>query len=117
MQRSGFADVAPEFTRQLAGIRSYGAAERLVAREGTRLWRRAVDRVQGRGPAGGDLSRDDDRPLYWARLGLTRELRLWEPEFELTETNARPFSTAWSRPPGGRATSTIRRARASRRSC
>ncbi|MFE9553170.1 pyroglutamyl peptidase [Streptomyces sp. NPDC006703] len=85
LERSGFDGVAPEFTRQLAGIRSYGAAERLVAREGTRLWRRAVDRVQGRGPAGGDLSRDDDRPLYWARLGLTRELRLWQPEFGLTD--------------------------------
>ncbi|MEV8523060.1 pyroglutamyl peptidase [Streptomyces sp. NPDC052000] len=85
LQRSGFDGVAPEFTRRLAGIRSYGAAERLVAREGTRLWRRAVDRVQGRGPAGGDLSRDDDRPLYWARLGLTRELRLWQPEFGLTD--------------------------------
>ncbi|MFE4868415.1 pyroglutamyl peptidase [Streptomyces sp. NPDC056682] len=85
LERSGFDGVAPEFTRRLAGIRSYGAAERLVAREGTRLWRRAVDRVQGRGPAGGDLSRDDDRPLYWARLGLTRELRLWQPEFGLTD--------------------------------
>ncbi|WP_329467738.1 pyroglutamyl peptidase [Streptomyces sp. NBC_01431] len=85
LERSGFDGVAPEFTRRLAGIRSYGAAERLVDREGTRLWRRAVDRVQGRGPAGGDLSRDDDRPLYWARLGLTRELRLWQPEFGLTD--------------------------------
>ncbi|MFD7012985.1 pyroglutamyl peptidase [Streptomyces sp. NPDC059928] len=85
LERSGFDGVAPEFTRRLAGIRSYGAAERLVAREGTRLWRRAVDRVQGRGPAGGDLSRDDDRPLYWARLGLTRELRLWQPEFGLAD--------------------------------
>ncbi|MFG2720986.1 pyroglutamyl peptidase [Streptomyces sp. NPDC048416] len=84
LARSGFDDVAPEFTRELQGVRSYGAAQRLVSREGTRLWRRAVDRVQGRGPAGGDLSRDDDRPLYWARLGLTRELRLWQPEFGLT---------------------------------
>lgn len=87
LARSGFADVAPEFTRKLAAARSYGAAQRLVEREGTRLWKRAVDRVQGRGPAGGDLSRDDDRPLYWARLGLTRELRLWEPEFGLSEAD------------------------------
>ncbi len=85
LARSGFADVAPEFTRAIEATRSYGAARRLVEREGTRLWRRAVDRAQGRGPAGGDLSRDDDRPLYWARLGLTRELRLWKPEFGLSE--------------------------------
>ncbi|MBI0301472.1 pyroglutamyl peptidase, partial [Streptomyces sp. PRKS01-29] len=68
LRRSGFADVAPDFTRALAGVRSAAEAERVIAREGGRLWRRAVDRVQGRGPAGGDLSRDDDRPLYWARL-------------------------------------------------
>ncbi|WP_188278334.1 pyroglutamyl peptidase [Streptomyces sp. CBMA152] len=85
LRRSGFDDAAPEFTRALADVRSYRQADRLVAREGARLWRRAVDRAQGRGPAGGDLSRDDDRPLYWARLGLTRELRGWEPEFGLTE--------------------------------
>ncbi len=41
--------------------------------------------MQGRGPVSGDLSRDDDRPLYWARLGMTRELRGWEPRFGLDE--------------------------------
>ncbi|WP_120728266.1 pyroglutamyl peptidase [Streptomyces hundungensis] len=87
LERGGFAGVAPGFARELAGARSYEAARRLVEREGSGLWRRAVDRVQGRGPAGGDLSRDDDRPLYWARLGLTRELRLWQPEFTLTQAS------------------------------
>lgn len=84
LRRSGFAAVAPEFARALAGARSYAQAERVVVREGSQLWRRAVDRAQGRGPAGGDLSRDDDRPLYWARLGMTREVRGWEPEFGIT---------------------------------
>ncbi|MBZ4318038.1 pyroglutamyl peptidase, partial [Streptomyces huiliensis] len=46
--------------------------------------RRAVARAQGRGPATGDLPRDDDRPLYWARLSLTRELRQWKPTFTLS---------------------------------
>ncbi|GAA2523310.1 MULTISPECIES: pyroglutamyl peptidase [Streptomyces] len=84
LRRSGFGTVAPEFARALDRARSYAQARRTVAREGTALWRRAVDRAQGRGPAGGDLSRDDDRPLYWARLGMTRELRAWEPGFGLT---------------------------------
>ncbi|MEU4347537.1 pyroglutamyl peptidase [Streptomyces sp. NPDC023838] len=84
LRRSGFDGVAPEFARELSGVRSYRQAERLVARESAGLWRRAVDRAQGRGPTGGDLSRDDDRPLYWARLGMTRELRGWEPEFGLS---------------------------------
>ncbi|GGP98816.1 hypothetical protein GCM10010279_01950 [Streptomyces mutabilis] len=85
LRRSGFTGVAPAFARGLGRADSYREARRLVAREGSALWRRAVDRVQGRGPAGGDLSRDDDRPLYWARLGMTRELRTWDPQFRLTE--------------------------------
>ncbi|MFM9682259.1 pyroglutamyl peptidase [Streptomyces brasiliscabiei] len=85
LRRSGFDAVAPEFARALDGARSYAQAERIVVRQGARLWTRAVDRVQGRGPAGGDLSRDDDRPLYWARLGMTREVRGWEPGFGLSD--------------------------------
>ncbi|MFF5569783.1 pyroglutamyl peptidase [Streptomyces luteogriseus] len=85
LRRSGFDTVAPGLARALEAARSYGEARRAVTREGARLWRRAVDRAQGRGPAGGDLSRDDDRPLYWARLGMTREVRTWEPEFGLTD--------------------------------
>ncbi|MDI6516046.1 pyroglutamyl peptidase [Streptomyces coelicoflavus] len=85
LRRSGFAAVTPAFARKLGRADSYGEARAVVAREGAALWRRAVDRVQGRGPARGDLSRDDDRPLYWARLAMTRELRTWEPGFGLGE--------------------------------
>ncbi|MFG2677648.1 pyroglutamyl peptidase [Streptomyces sp. NPDC048392] len=84
LRRSGFAAAAPAFARGLGRADSYRRARAVVAREGTALWRRAVDRAQGRGPARGDLSRDDDRPLYWARLGMTRELRAWEPGFGLS---------------------------------
>ncbi|MET9521414.1 pyroglutamyl peptidase [Streptomyces coeruleorubidus] len=85
LRRSGFGTVAPRLARALDEARSYAQARRAVAHEGARLWRRAVDRAQGRGPSGGDLSRDDDRPLYWARLGMTREVRAWEPDFGLTD--------------------------------
>ncbi|MFE0523731.1 pyroglutamyl peptidase [Streptomyces sp. NPDC058954] len=85
LSRSGFDDVAPRLARDLGAAGSYAEARRIVVREGHALWRRAVDRVQGHGPAGGDLSRDDDRPLYWARLGMTREVRTWEPEFGLSD--------------------------------
>ncbi|GGQ15385.1 pyroglutamyl peptidase [Streptomyces roseolilacinus] len=78
LRRSGFDGAAPRFAAALRGAESYAQAERVVVRHGAALWRRAVDRAQGRGPAGGDLARDDDRPLYWARLGMTRELRAWE---------------------------------------
>ncbi|MEU0069948.1 pyroglutamyl peptidase [Streptomyces sp. NPDC006332] len=85
LRRSGFDAVAPALARALSGARSYPRARQIVVREGSALWRRAVDRAQGRGPAGGDLSRDDDRPLYWARLAMTREVRTWEPGFGLSD--------------------------------
>ncbi|MCX4860584.1 pyroglutamyl peptidase [Streptomyces canus] len=85
LERSGFDAVPLRFTRALGTARSYTEARKVVGRQGAALWKRAVDRAQGRGPAGGDLSRDDDRPLYWARLGMTREVRAWEPSFGLSE--------------------------------
>ncbi|MET9454259.1 pyroglutamyl peptidase [Streptomyces canus] len=85
LERSGFDAVPLRFTRALGTARSYAEARKVVVRQGAALWKRAVDRAQGRGPAGGDLSRDDDRPLYWARLGMTREVRTWEPSFGLSE--------------------------------
>ncbi|WP_406167509.1 pyroglutamyl peptidase [Streptomyces canus] len=86
LERSGFDAVPLRFTRALGTAHSYAEARKVVVRQGSALWQRAVDRAQGRGPAGGDVSRDDDRPLYWARLGMTREVRTWEPSFGLTET-------------------------------
>ncbi|MFJ9003900.1 pyroglutamyl peptidase [Streptomyces canus] len=85
LERSGFDAVPLHFTQALGTARSYAEARKVVVRQGSALWKRAVDRAQGRGPAGGDLSRDDDRPLYWARLGMTREVRTWEPSFGLSE--------------------------------
>ncbi|MFG2496321.1 pyroglutamyl peptidase [Streptomyces caniferus] len=84
LRRSGFDAVEREFGRGLGRVTTYREARRYVADAGRALWRRAVDRAQGRGPDGGDLSRDDDRPLYWARLGMTRQLRQWQPDFGLT---------------------------------
>ncbi|MBW8817685.1 MULTISPECIES: pyroglutamyl peptidase [unclassified Streptomyces] len=85
LERSGFDAVPLRFTRALGTARSYAEARKVVLRQGSALWKRAVDRAQGRGAAGGDLSRDDDRPLYWARLGMAREVRTWEPSFGLSE--------------------------------
>ncbi|MFI1866440.1 pyroglutamyl peptidase [Streptomyces jumonjinensis] len=85
LRRSGFDAVAPRFARALASARSYDRAEDIVEHHASALWERAVDRAQGRGPALGDLSLDDDRPLYWARLGMTRELRQWQPASGLSD--------------------------------
>jgi len=98
LRRSGFDSVAPAFARALDRAHSYGEARRIVERQGEALWQRAVDRAQGRGAAhakAGDLSRDDDRPLYWARLGMTRELRQWEPtRFGVSEARQRALIRA-----------------------
>ena len=104
LARSGFDTVTPEFVRALDKARSYAQAERVVVRQGSRLWQRAVDRAQGRGPAGGDLSRDDDRPLYWARLGMTREVRQWDPEFGLNEAQRTRLLNALERTSRGQDT-------------
>ncbi|MEU0181272.1 pyroglutamyl peptidase [Streptomyces sp. NPDC006207] len=83
LRRGGFDTAAPRFARALAEARDPASAARSVRRHGRALWRAAVDRAQGRGAVGGDLSHDDDRPLYWARLALGAELRRWEPAFAL----------------------------------
>ncbi|MFK0289775.1 pyroglutamyl peptidase [Streptomyces sp. NPDC090442] len=85
LRHSGFGSVAPDFARDLARAHSFEQARGIVVRDGTALWRRAVDWAQGRGPAGGDLGRDDDRPLYWARLGMTRDVRTYKPGFGLSD--------------------------------
>ncbi|WP_171161819.1 pyroglutamyl peptidase [Streptomyces sp. I05A-00742] len=85
LRRGGFGGAGGEFAGALARTRTPGQAERVASEAGRRLWRQAVARAQGRGPAAGDLPRDDDRPLYWARLSLTRELRLWRPAFALSD--------------------------------
>ncbi|AJE80687.1 hypothetical protein SLNWT_0311 [Streptomyces albus] len=94
LRRSGFDALAPRFARALEEARTYAEAERAVSRHGAALWQRAVGRAQGRGPAGGDLSRGDDRPLYWARLALSRELRAWTPEFTLDDGRRRALRAA-----------------------
>lgn len=85
LRRGGFDRAAPAFVRALCRARTLTAARRAVDRHGAALWSAAVDRAQGRGRPGGDLDRADDRPLYWARLAMTRALRQWQPGFPLAD--------------------------------
>ncbi|MFG2222062.1 pyroglutamyl peptidase [Streptomyces sp. NPDC048644] len=112
LRRSGFDRWQREFARGLTRLGSYGESRRYVAREGRALWHRAVRRAQGHGPAGGGLSRDDDRPLYWARLTMTKEVRDWRPDFGLSTARRKALVAALERgsrgqdtiglPPGGK---------------
>jgi pyrrolidone-carboxylate peptidase len=81
LRRSGFANRVSAFTQALCASRGYAAASLVVADHARRLWQAAVARAQG--DAAG-LPADDDRPLYWARLGLTRALRQWVPPFDVS---------------------------------
>src|SRR5437763_16897060 len=83
---TGFDRFGTIFSHALCGTPSRRAADVLVTTQGRLLWSVAVDRAQGRLPARG-LDRTDDRPLYWARLTLTRALRQWTPAFTLSQAD------------------------------
>lgn len=83
LERSGFDRFAKIFTPALCVLPDDRVAERAMRDQGRVLWEAAVARAQGRLPAG-SLPVTDDRPLYWARLQLTKALRQWTPSFELT---------------------------------
>ncbi|MDE3723521.1 pyroglutamyl peptidase [Nocardiopsis sp. N85] len=85
LDRSGFAPAVERFTRELRTAHDAEHAAAVVERHGDALWRTAVDRVGGAGGTEGDLSAGDDRPLYWARLGMTAALHRWEPGFTLAQ--------------------------------
>jgi pyrrolidone-carboxylate peptidase len=83
LTRSGFDRFERAFTPSLCVLPNTRVATAAVKGAGRALWETAVARAQGRIPAG-TLPVTDDRPLYWARLELTRALRQWTPSFPLT---------------------------------
>jgi pyrrolidone-carboxylate peptidase len=83
LQRSGFDRFERLFTPSLCALPSARVATVAVKAQGRALWAAAVARAQGRLPAG-TLPVTDDRPLYWARLQLTKSLRQWTPRFPLS---------------------------------
>lgn len=90
LEGTGFDVYESQFAVELcasgkAGASSFEEAKALVTAAGTRLWRAAVDRVQGKAVSG-TLPPGDDRMLYWARLTMTKTLRGWQPSFSLSET-------------------------------
>jgi pyrrolidone-carboxylate peptidase len=79
----GFTPLVERLRAELCQTRSTKDADRLLARRGAELWHTAVDRAQGRRWMG-SIERYDDRPLYWSRLTITRDLRQWRPGFVLS---------------------------------
>ncbi|WP_242438846.1 pyroglutamyl peptidase [Streptomyces sp. CB00455] len=79
-QRAGLDDFVRRFPAALCAARDAAEAGRLLGTWGEALWQAAVNRAQGRRPAG-DLPTGDDRPLYWTRLAMTVQLDRWQPDF------------------------------------
>jgi pyrrolidone-carboxylate peptidase len=82
LRRSGFDRFSQVFTPSLCALPNARVASVAIGAQGRALWAAAVARAQGRLPAG-TLPVTDDRPLYWARLQLTKALRQWTPSFAL----------------------------------
>jgi hypothetical protein len=83
LRAAGFEDAVSGFSSDLCAAQSLVEVEELVARHGEALWELAVARTQGEAQIG-TIDRYDDRPLYWARLHMTRALRQLEAPFELS---------------------------------
>lgn len=81
---AGFDSLVSDFTMRLCATKTALRAEKLVKTAGDGLWRTAVDRAQGRRPDLGTIDPADDRPLYWARLRMSKALRQWTPRFALS---------------------------------
>ena len=80
---AGFDDDVQRFTSKLCRSTNARQARQLVDSAGAELWRAAVDRAQSTQTT---WDAYDDRPLYWARLHLTKALRQWTPRWQLDAT-------------------------------
>ncbi|MFD6225942.1 pyroglutamyl peptidase [Streptomyces sp. NPDC060232] len=88
VERGGLRDFVRRFPAALCTARNPAEAERLLDAWGEALWQASVRRAQGQRP-GGDLASGDDRPLYWARLGMTAALARWQPQFTVDRAGLR----------------------------
>ncbi len=83
LRAAGFEQAVAQFSADLCAAQSLAEAEELVDRHGRALWELAVARAQGEQQIG-TIDRYDDRPLYWARLYMTRAVRQWEAPVEVS---------------------------------
>ncbi|MDQ0365526.1 hypothetical protein [Catenuloplanes indicus] len=87
LDHSGFDGLVRAFTLGLCAVPSGQIAGSYAEAIGRLLFESAVARAQRSLTIGAALPADDDRPLYWARLALTRALRQWTPSFTHTASD------------------------------
>ncbi|GIG59095.1 hypothetical protein Lfu02_34670 [Longispora fulva] len=92
IRRAGLTSFGDRFPAALCGTRSPAELTALVTDWGTALWSAAVNRSQGRRPTTdpAPLAALDDRPLYWTRLTMARQLR----QFHATAGTVSAFEDA-----------------------
>lgn len=86
---SGLERLLPTLSGALASAGSLARARTVAQTQGRALWAAATGRTAGLTPG------DDDRPLYWARLAMTRIIRQWEPSFRLSDADRTGIITAF----------------------
>jgi pyrrolidone-carboxylate peptidase len=77
-----------------------GAAQTAAGRIGQELWSAAT--------ATAKAGRTDDRPLYWARVQITRTIRQAQPRFSLTDVQRAALIDAFDRASRGMTTAQFR---------
>jgi pyrrolidone-carboxylate peptidase len=82
VDEAGLTPFVTAFGHVLCAVPNATAADDFLVAEGKALWSSAVARAQGTLHIG-TLNRYDDRPLYWARLELTKDVHQWQPAFTL----------------------------------
>lgn len=78
LARSGADARVEAFATALCRAPAGPKARLVVQRHGSALWRWATARAQARTDVAGTLPGGDDRPLYWARVAMTRLLTQWQ---------------------------------------
>jgi pyrrolidone-carboxylate peptidase len=89
LARSGLEGFLPLLANSLDRARTLPAARSTVQRIGQNLWT-AGTRAAQRG-------RGDDRPLYWARVQMTRAIQQWEAQFPLSAAERKDLIEAFDR--------------------
>lgn len=97
LESSGFEQLIPRFSSALSSAGSLTQARRVVRREARNLWSTATLRAQRRADADAD-----DRPLYAARLEMSRALRGFQPPWTLTATDREALMTLFEDASRGR---------------
>ncbi|HEX4220831.1 MAG TPA: hypothetical protein VHZ97_00565 [Pseudonocardiaceae bacterium] len=84
VDEAGFGPLVGAFGTALCLLPNAATADAFLLAQGKALWATAVARAKGKLRIG-TLNSDDDRPLYWARLELTKDVHQWQPKFTLSD--------------------------------